>query len=341
MSALQIARDLFDRGHFIEARRALEGDESAEALLLAGQCHQRVGEVQQALRLYKQAADISPDLAGLRVALAAFRSDDLTVEEKTAVLPYFSLPLDTNIDARRFLDLVAAPNLSTIYANDNVIVFQRALTFLRDSAFMEAAGRWAEPSVSGFDDRTWRIHILIWAARNALKLKGDFVELGTYTGRFAKCITDVLGFGNLDRRLYLYDTFAGLPDDADLEDHLPATFYAELNKQYSHAGIYESVRDHFATMTNVSVVRGKLPDTLQDTCPESIAWLHIDLNSSVHEIQCLEFLWDRIVPSGQIILDDFGHCIFTKQTEAHQAFFASKGLTIAELPTGQGLVIKL
>lgn len=64
-AALQIARDLFERGHFIEARRALEGDESAEALLLAGQCHQRVGEVQQALRLYKQAADISLGLPAL------------------------------------------------------------------------------------------------------------------------------------------------------------------------------------------------------------------------------------------------------------------------------------
>jgi hypothetical protein len=301
-----------------------------------------MGELQDALRLYRRAAEIDPNLSALRICLGAARSDgDLTNVEIYSLLPGFSLPRDKNIEARRFLDLVAAPNLSTVYTNDNMIVFQRALTFLREPDFMEAVVRSAESPIAAFDDRTWRTHILLWAARNTLKLRGDFVELGTFRARFAACIVDALDFGTLDRKMYLYDTFDGLPDDAVLESQLPASFYVDLRKHYSEPGIYESVCARFANTPNVTITRGKLPDTLRETCPERIAWLHVDLNSAVHEIASLEYLWDRIVVGGHIILDDYGFCAFPTQTAAHRAFFKSRDLAIAELPTGQGLVIKL
>ena len=40
-----------------------------------------------------------------------------------------------------------------------------------------------------------------------------------------------------------------------------------------------------------------------------------------------------------IVLDDYGWRPFRRQKEVADAFFASRGLEVLELPTGQGLVV--
>ncbi|CAN5884888.1 hypothetical protein BH11PSE3_BH11PSE3_03950 [soil metagenome] len=346
LELIGLARRKYEEGRFVELDSMLAlvlkaVAPPAEAFLYAGHCRHHLGLRKEALDLYRKAEEIDPNLPELRVCLVAFRHDDaLSAAEHDAFLPGFSLPRAQNLEARRFLDRHAAPHLSTLYTNDNMIVFQRALTFLQDPKFMRSLVKSSEVSPGTVDDRTWRVHILLWAARSALNLEGDFVELGTFRAFFAGCIVDYLDFGSIDRKLYLFDTFAGLPDDAVFEEHLPDSFYSSLKEHYSAPDIYESVRSRFAEQPNVTVVQGKLPDTLYQTCPDRIAWLHVDLNSAIHEVASLEYLWDRIAVGGFIILDDYGFAIFSAQTQAHQAFFQSKGHTIAELPTGQGLVIK-
>ena len=219
-----------------------------------------------------------------------------------------------------------------------MIVFERALTFLHDPKFMRSLVKSSEVSPGTVDDRTWRVHILLWAARSALNLDGDFVELGTFRAYFAGCIVDNLDFGSLDRRLYLYDTFEGLPDDAVVEKHLPESFYASLKERYSAPDVFESVKSRFASQSNVTVVRGKLPDILQDTCPDRIAWLHVDLHSAVHEIASSNISGSASASAACVIVDNYdwrSSC----RAQAHVGVLKSKGLMIAELD-GSRPVIK-
>jgi hypothetical protein len=51
-------------------------------------------------------------------------------------------------------------------------------------------------------------------------------------------------------------------------------------------------------------------------------------------------LFDRVVPGGVIVFDDYGWKLFEKQKEAEDIFMKARGYEILELPTGQGLVIK-
>ena len=65
--------------------------------------------------------------------------------------------------------------------------------------------------------KIWRLHTCCWAARSALAVDGDFVECGTYKGFYASVMTQYMDFKNLARTFYLYDTFAGLPEDWSTE----------------------------------------------------------------------------------------------------------------------------
>jgi tetratricopeptide (TPR) repeat protein len=143
----EAARALHRDGRFLDAIAAL-GDPGADPddWALRGDCCAELGLRKEALACWRRARTIDPQRRDLALRLAAELPGDggLSPAEQAALLPGSSLPGSMNLAARRFLDLAAAPHLSTVYANDNLIVFQRALTFLHDPVFMGAVGRASE-----------------------------------------------------------------------------------------------------------------------------------------------------------------------------------------------------
>ena len=104
--------------------------------------------------------------------------------------------------------------------------------------------------------------------------------------------------------------------------------------------LFERVRARFQPWNNVSVTRGKVPAILAEVAPDSIAFLHIDMNNADAERGALESLFDRVSPGGMIVLDDYGWTGYRAQKLAADVFMRDHGLLVLELPTGQGLVVK-
>jgi hypothetical protein len=77
-------------------------------------------------------------------------------------------------------------------------------------------------------------------------------------------------------------------------------FLEIANEAYREPGIYESVVARFFEKPNVKVIRGYLPGSLDITCPERIAFLHIDLNSAGVEIGVLDRLFDRVSAAASL-----------------------------------------
>ncbi|WP_158812824.1 TylF/MycF/NovP-related O-methyltransferase [Methylocapsa sp. S129] len=284
------------------------------------------------------------------------------VFNRTAVNP-FALPFDDK-KKRVFLERLADPKTRaaftdffvreilahdhhSIFWGDRLLTIDKAMGFFEDPAFAKA---WE--SVRGaheydqYDNRqsiAWRMHTLVWAARQALQLpEGDFVECGVFQGDMSFVVYQAAGIAGSGRRMHLFDSFDGIDPAraADGEYGRSSNYIAESNVHYQRPGLYESVRDRFASMPEVSVHKGFLPEALQGRTPEKIAWLHIDLNAAIPEVETLGVLFDRVVPSGAVILDDYGWLVLRGQKDAEDAFFAKRGYTVLELPTGQGLVIK-
>lgn len=74
--------------------------------------------------------------------------------------------------------------------------------------------------------------------------------------------------------------------------------------------------------------------------PERIAFAQLDLNVAEAEIACLERIYDRIVPSGIIVLDDYGFSRYHETHALEKRFFAQRGASALKVPTAQGLFVK-
>ena len=221
----------------------------------------------------------------------------------------------------------------SVFAGDNMMVFGRYMTFARDKAFMDAF----QANVVDAEDnaKVWRVHTFCWAARTALGVEGDFVECGVYKGLYSATMAQTLDFANSGRQLYLYDTFEGLSEKYSTPEE-----FEVINKNYRNEGLHDLVLQRFASYENATVVKGVVPDAFDEVVPENIAFLHVDLNAASAEIAVLEALFDRVVPRGVILLDDFARQDMPGLCAAHFEWWTNKGIQVLELPTGQGLVIK-
>ena len=213
-----------------------------------------------------------------------------------------------------------------IFTGDNLITFGKNLSFLDDEDFMASFNKNAENITE--KSLIWRYHTLCWAARQGMRLEGDFVECACYRGTTARVIADTIHFGKSEKTYYLYDLFE---HDSSMDHHAMPEH---------GAGLYEQVKKRFADLPNVTVTKGSVPEVLHSVAPEKISFLHLDVNSASAEIGALELLFDRLVPGAVVVLDDYGWIAYREQKAAEDPFFLDRGYRVMELPTGQGLLIK-
>jgi O-methyltransferase len=209
------------------------------------------------------------------------------------------------------------------FAGDNLIAFGRNLGFLSDERFIEAWDTHAETD----HERgvIWRTANVVWAARQALRREGDFVECGCYKGTSARILIDSVDMS--ERRYFLYDIFE---HDGSMSH----------NAMPEHgAGLFEATKARFADFPNVMVIKGAVPESFAQGLPDRIAFAHIDMNNAAAEIGALDAIEERLVPGAVILLDDFGALPYRAQHIAETAWFAERGIPVLELPTSQGLVI--
>lgn len=227
------------------------------------------------------------------------------------------------------------------YFEDSLITIQNH-DFVNNPAFAHAYQRGLKAAGSDFNFR-WRVHVALWAAASASKLRGDFVECGVNKGFVSSAIMDYLDWDSLGKKFYLMDTFHGL-DERYVSEEEKAAGYLERNNQHLASGFYLSGVDrakrNFSEWKNAIIVEGTIPDSLQKVDSTAIAYLHLDLNCSPPEVAALELLWDRLVPGAFILHDDYAATAYRLSKKGMDQFAAKKKVQFVSLPTSQGLLIK-
>jgi hypothetical protein len=205
---------------------------------------------------------------------------------------------------------------------------------MKDERFITCYNSAVDAGLAICDKIHWRVHTLCWAALRGKELEGDFIECGVNRGFCSKVVMDYVGFKQLPKTFFLMDTYEGLSAKYSTEYELKA------NKWNKYEPCYEEVKNTFKDYTNVKIIRGTIPDTLQEVTSEKIAYLSLDMNSVIPEIAAAEYFWNKLVPGAAIVLDDYGFVGLEEQKYAFNEFAKRKGIPILCLPTGQGLIIK-
>ena len=210
---------------------------------------------------------------------------------------------------------------------DNMLTWGRNMSLLQDAPFVDA---WKSNIETPSDEAiVWRRYVLACAAYHCVRLEGDFVECGAYTGVGMKTVLDYLGGPAFPRQFWGYDVFE---HDATMVNHSMPEHGVTLHAR---------VREKFKAYPQVHIVKGLIPASFAVGCPVKIAYLHIDLNQAPAEIAALDHLFDRMVPGGVLILDDYEWSgVYEAQKAAEDVWFEQRQYKVMPLPTGQGLVIK-
>ena len=213
-----------------------------------------------------------------------------------------------------------------VHFADNFFTWARNNSMLEDDEFVKA---WEANAESDADRAiVWRRYILACAAYHCVHLDGDFVECGAYTGAGVKTVVDYLGRERFPRNFWLYDLFEH--EEWMLHHAMP-----------EHGPDLEGkVRKKFSAYPQVKIFKGSIPEVFEGQSPPAIAYLHIDLNQAEAEIATLDALFDRVVPGGIVILDDYEWSLYRAQKIAEDAWFEARQYRVFPLPTGQGIVIK-
>lgn len=172
--------------------------------------------------------------------------------------------------------------------------------------------------------------------RRILDLPGDILEFGVYKG---SSLIRLMSFRNLlendfSRRVYGFDIFGKFPDSLSLESD--REFVKEFEKQGGH-GISSKQLQFFLNekgFQNYELIKGNILETIpvfvKENPAQKIALLHIDIDVYEPTQLILETFWDKIVPGGILILDDYGRV--EGETRAVDEFFEGKDIKIHKPP---------
>jgi hypothetical protein len=167
----------------------------------------------------------------------------------------------------------------------------------------------------------------LWTLLNAVRyivaerVPGDIVECGVWRGgSMMAAAGELLRQGDIMRRLWLYDTYAGMteptPEDVEAgtgitaEQMLASTSVGDGNNVWCVAGradVEANMRSTGYPMENIAFIEGDVAQTLLTSAPSSIALLRLDTDWYQSTKAGLEVLYPKLSVGGVCILDDYGH----------------------------------
>ncbi len=150
-------------------------------------------------------------------------------------------------------------------------------------------------------------------------IEGPIVECGVAAGgsMMMAALTSIAN-GNTSREIWLYDTFAGMPEPTDRDVNYRgdlarvqwASSQADDHNEWCYASL-ETVQGNMALTGyppgKLHFIKGQVEETIPGETPEEVALLRLDTDwyaSTKHEIV---HLYPRLCKGGVLIIDDYGH----------------------------------
>lgn len=177
----------------------------------------------------------------------------------------------------------------------------------------------------------WRHYIVFWSARYAQTSEcKNIAECGVCDGMTVYFTMSAL---KKNCKAFLYDAFEGMTGKYLLEsekEHVGDYGYLDMEDTKKNLSGFDTV-----------FIKGFIPESFgSKEDPDSIAWLHIDLNASLPTTESLSYFFNKLSVGGVILFDDYAGRGFTDTKVAVDIFFSDKKGILLHLPTGQAVFFK-
>lgn len=182
-------------------------------------------------------------------------------------------------------------------------------------------------------------------AIEARRVAGAFVECGVWRGGSAAVMAAVAARARSGRKVWLFDSFEGLPEPTALDGSAAAT-YAGMRS----GGKLRSIEQLVAPLDDVREVMRRVgvderalairKGWFQDTLPLArgeigpIALLRLDGDWYESTRVCLEQLYDQVAAGGAVVIDDYDYWEGCRR--AVDEFLARQPSAIRLLPVREG-----
>lgn len=163
-------------------------------------------------------------------------------------------------------------------------------------------------------------------------IEGDCAELGVFRGAFATEISRCF----VERRLWLFDTFAGFADE-DLKHEADLSRYPDFSMTDE-----KLVLSRLPYPDQAVIVKGRFPETVKEVPPETrFCFVSLDCDLSEPTREGLLWFWPRLNPGGIILINDYGSRQFPGVRKVTDMFCREHGQYLIPLADMHGSVILL
>src|SRR5450432_313244 len=135
--------------------------------------------------------------------------------------------------------------------------------------------------------------VLHTLARQACSVSGDFLEAGVYRGGTARLLRRLLDGARGERKLHLFDTFAGMPETDPERDLHQRQDFADTS--------LAAVSTFVGTEPWIEYHPGLLPGTFTGQEQRRFAFAHVDVDIYRSVYDCCEFVYPRLTNGGLLL----------------------------------------
>jgi O-methyltransferase len=166
---------------------------------------------------------------------------------------------------------------------------------------------------------------------------GSIIEIGVWRGGTGALIAGQAKKCDIGDKVFLCDTFTGVEKAGPKDSSYKGGEHADTTRQVVEELIFKRMN-----LDNVEILEGIFPDQtahLIEGCNFRFYHIDVDVYQSAKDI--VDWIWDRIVPGGMVVYDDYGFesCDgITKYVEEQMNF---KDRLIFHNLNGHAIILKL
>ena len=147
------------------------------------------------------------------------------------------------------------------------------------------------------------VQIVLRELARVRDIAGDVVEFGCYVGTTSVHLADALRATS--KKLYLYDSFAGLPDKRS-EDLSPA------GEQFKTGELLATKKELIRNLKQAhvpmpTIVKGWFGDVELSQVPAEISFAFLDGDYYDSILDPLRLIWPRLSPGAIVVVDDYAN----------------------------------